>query len=109
MDRSAWYDGCHNASWAAKMVMNESYLEVTFRHGRPLAAYYCLPRSPKDKSHRTKRIEPGLVIDFRRDGKPIGIEILAPEKLTLTAFNRVLRDLGLPTLKRADLAPLRAA
>mgnify|MGYP001003045902 FL=1 len=89
--------------------MNESYLEVTFRCGRPLAAYYYLPRGPKDKSHRTKRIEPGLVIDFRCDGKPIGIEILAPEQLTLAAFNRVLRDLGLLPLKRADLAPLRAA
>lgn len=89
--------------------MNESYLEATFRHGRPLAAYYYLPRRPKDKSHRTKRVEPGLIIDFRRDGKPIGIEILAPEGLTLTAFNRVLRELGLPTLKRADMAPMRAA
>ncbi len=89
--------------------MNESYLEVTFRRGRPLAAYYYLPRGPKDKSHRTQRIEPGLVIDFRRDGKPIGIEILTPEKLTLAAFNRVLRDLGLAPLRRADLAPLRAA
>jgi hypothetical protein len=89
--------------------MNESYLEVTFRRGRPLAAYYSLPRHPKDRSHHTQRIEPGLIIDFRRDGKPIGIEILAPEKLTLAGFNRVLRDLGLPTLKRADLAPLMAA
>jgi len=89
--------------------MNESYLEVTFRHGRPLAAYYYLPRRPKDKSYRTKRIEPGLVGDFRREGTPLGIEILAPSELTLAMFNRVLRDLGLPTLKRADLAPLRAA
>jgi hypothetical protein len=89
--------------------MNESYLEVTFRHGRALAAYYYLPRRPTDKSHRTQRVEPGLVIDFRRDGRPIGIEILAPSELTVGVFNRVLRDLGLPTLKRADLAPLRAA
>jgi len=89
--------------------MNESYLEVTFRHGRALAAYYYLPRRPKDRSHRTTRVEPGLVIDFRRDGKPIGIEILAPGRVTLAVFNRVLRDLGLPALKRADLAPLRAA
>ncbi|OHB63398.1 MAG: hypothetical protein A2Y77_12210 [Planctomycetes bacterium RBG_13_62_9] len=89
--------------------MNESHLEVTFRHGHPSAAYYSLPRRPKDKSYRTKRVEPGLVIDFRRDGQPIGIEILAPEKLTLAVFNRVLRGLGLPPLKHADLAPLRAA
>lgn len=89
--------------------MNESYLEVTFRHGRPLAAYYYLPRRSKDKSYRTKRVEPGLVIDFTRDGKPIGIEIVAPDEVTLPAFNRVLRDLGFRPLKRADLAPLAAA
>ena len=89
--------------------MNDSYLEVTFRHGRPMAAYYYLPRRPKDKSHRTRRAEPGLVIDFTRDGRPIGIEIVAPDKLTLSAFNRVLRELGFPPLKRADLAPLMAA
>jgi hypothetical protein len=89
--------------------MSDSYLEVTFRHGKPMAAYYYLPRCARDKSHRTKRIEPGLVIDFTRKGKPIGIEILAPDRLTLTGFNRVLRELGFPPLKRADLAPLRAA
>lgn len=89
--------------------MNESYLEVTLRRGRPLAAYCHLPRNSKDKSYRTQRVEPGLVIDFRRDGTAIGIEILAPEKLTLAAFNRVVRDLGQPSLKRADLAPFRAA
>lgn len=89
--------------------MNESYLEVTFRHGRALAAYYYLPRQSTDKSSRTKRVEPGLVVDFTCDGRPIGIEILAPEKLTLTAFNHVLRELGFPPLKRTDFAPLKAA
>jgi len=49
------------------------------------------------------------VIDFARDGRPIGIEIVAPDKLTLASFNRVLRELGFPPLKRADLAPLMAA
>jgi len=89
--------------------MNESYLEVTFRHGKPVAGYYYLPRSTKDKSRRTKRIEPGLVIDFTREGKPIGIEILAPDKITLAILNKVLGDLGLPPVKRADLSPLKAA
>jgi len=89
--------------------MNEPYLEVTFRHGRPIAGYYYLPRRAGDKSCRTERVEPGLVIDFTRDGRPIGIEILAPDKLTLPVLNRVLRDLGFPPVKRADLAPLKAA
>jgi hypothetical protein len=74
-----------------------------------MAAYYYLPRRPKDKSYRTKRVEPGLVIDFARDGRPIGIEIVAPDKLTLAVFNRVLRELGFQPLKRTDLTPLIAA
>lgn len=89
--------------------MKNLYLEVTFRHGRPLAAYLYLPRDPGDKSYRTEKATPGLVIDFNRSGKPIGIEITAPAQSSAAALNRVLRRLGLPTVTRADLAPLRAA
>ncbi len=89
--------------------MKDSYLEVTFRHGRPLAAYLYLPRRPADKSWRTARAESGLVIDFNRNGAPIGIEITAPGKLSAAALNRVLRRHGFPPVSRADLAPLRAA
>jgi uncharacterized protein YuzE len=89
--------------------MKSSYLEVTFRHGRPLAAYLYLPRQPKDRSYRTERAEPGLIIDYTRTGKPIGIEINAPSKLSASALNRVLRRLGAPPVSRANLAPLRAA
>jgi hypothetical protein len=89
--------------------MKGSYLEVTFRQGRPLAAYLYLPREGSDKSYRTARVDPGLVIDFNRGGRPIGIEITAPKKLSAATLNRVLRRFGLPTVTRADLAPLRAA
>lgn len=89
--------------------MKSSYLEVTFRNGRPLAAYLYLPRRPNDKSYRTAKAAPGLVIDFNRSGVPVGIEITAPAKLSAAALNRVLRRFGLPLVKRADLAPLRAA
>ena len=89
--------------------MKDSYLEVTFRRGRPLAAYLYLPRQPNDKSYRIERVEPGLVIDYSRRGRPIGIEITAPARLSASTLNRVLRRLGVPTVTRADLAPLRAA
>ena len=89
--------------------MKEPYLEVTFRHGRALAAYLYLPRRTGDRSHRTSRPEPGLLVDFNRSGKPIGIEIIAPTKLSTAALNRVLRSLGQPAVSRSDLAPLRAA
>ena len=89
--------------------MRDCYLEVTFRHGRAFAAYLYLPRRPGEKSCRTTRIEPGLVIDYAPSGKAIGIEITAPAAVTLRVINRVLRGLGMPPMTRKDLAPLRAA
>lgn len=89
--------------------MKESYLEITYRHGRPIAAYLYLPRASRDKSQRTAKKPGGLVIDYTRSGKPIGIEITAPSKATPAALNRVLRLLGFPPIKQAYLAPLRAA
>jgi uncharacterized protein YuzE len=89
--------------------MKDAYLEVTFRRGRPVAGYYYLPRRQGEKSVRALLIDPGLVVDFNRAGKPIGIEITAPDKITLPLFNSALKQLGLPVLKRADLAPLKAA
>jgi Protein of unknown function (DUF2283) len=89
--------------------MKETYLEVTFRHGRPLAAYLYLPRRPEQKSYRSRRVGSGLVVDLSRSGRPIGIEITAPEKVTLAALNRVLQVYGMPEITQADLAPLHAA
>ena len=89
--------------------MKEPYLGVTFRHGRPLAAYLYLPREPGEKSVRSERAPLGMVVDFDRQGTPIGIELTAPGKVTLAALNEVLRDLGVASLTAADLEPLRAA
>lgn len=89
--------------------MSQAYLEVTFRRGRPLAAYYYLTPRPGQKSHKSRRVEAGLVVDFARNGQPIGLEITAPSVITLAAMNRVLKRLGFPPLKRAEFRPLRAA
>lgn len=89
--------------------MTTPYLEVTYRVGRPFAAYYYLPRRRPSKSVRTRRVEPGLVIDYAASGLPLGIEITAPSKLSMAALNRVLKDLGCAPLKREDFSPLRAA
>ena len=89
--------------------MNEAYLEVTYRHGRPLAAYYYLPRPAGARASRTSRGPAGLLIDYARGGRAIGIEITAPSLLSLPAMNRVLRKLGQRPIKRAELSPLLAA
>jgi uncharacterized protein YuzE len=89
--------------------MKEPYLEVTFRLGRPVAVYYYLPRQMGQKSARTRRVEPGLVIDFTAEGQAIGIEITAPAKISLAALNAVLKELGQAPASAADLAPVLAA
>ncbi|HKI00674.1 MAG TPA: DUF2283 domain-containing protein [Thermoanaerobaculia bacterium] len=89
--------------------MKEPYLEITFRHGRPLAAYLYLPREDNEKSVRTEQAAPGLLIDFAAGGRPIGLEITAPGQVAAATINRVLADLGLSPLPDADLAPLRTA
>lgn len=89
--------------------MKEAYLEVTYRHGRPLAAYFYLPRDGQPKSVRTRRVDPGLVIDLSATGEPLGIEITAPSLVTVSVLNRVLEELGVSPVSHTDLAPLRAA
>jgi hypothetical protein len=89
--------------------MTEPYLEVTYRHGKPFGAYLYLPRKSSDRSYRTRKVEPGLVIDFNRRGQPIGIEITAPRKINAALLNRVLRELGQRPVRARDLAPLLAA
>ena len=89
--------------------MKEAYLEITFRHGRPLAAYLYLPRQGEEKSARTEQAAPGLLVDFATNGQPIGLEITAPGRVSTATINRVLTDLGLSPLSETDLAPLMAA
>jgi uncharacterized protein YuzE len=90
--------------------MNTAYLEVTYREGKPVAAYYYLPRlDGQRRSVRTRRVEPGLLIDYAKDGSAIGVEITAPSAISVTAFNRVLRALGVAPVKRQEIAPLLAA
>ena len=89
--------------------MKTPYLEVTFRKGQPLAAYFYLSRCPGDVSHRTERAEDGLLIDFADDDRPIGIEITAPRTTSVAAINRILKRLGQSLIEPQDIEPLHAA
>jgi hypothetical protein len=89
--------------------MRRRYLEVTFRRGRPLAAYLYLPRKAGEKSARTVPMGHGLMVDYNTDGLPIGIEITAPNHVTVEQIDDVLRQLGLEGVGADELAPLRAA
>ena len=88
--------------------MSDVDLRITYRNGRPRVGYLYLS-DPKEKSERTRRVEPGMVLDINKEGRLIGIELLAPEMVTREAINGILKEYGLEPLKESDLAPLVAA
>jgi len=80
--------------------MNHRYLEITYRNGKPLAAYLYLPRRTDDKSARVEPHGHGYLVDWTEDGRPIGIEMPSPSLVTLTGLNDVLAKLRLGPLTR---------
>ncbi len=87
---------------------NHVDLDITYRDGRPRLGYLHLS-DPGEKSENSRRVSPEMVIDLNKEGQLIGIELLAPEKLTLEAINKILEDYGQEPLKESDLAPILAA
>jgi hypothetical protein len=85
------------------------YLEVTYRAGKPIAAYLYLPRSKAQRSARTEQAAPGLLIDFAESGEPIGLEITAPSVVTVQQVNTVLAGLHLDPITEDEFRPLKAA
>ena len=88
--------------------MSSPTLEVTFREGRPLAAYLHLS-SARRKAGTTRELAPSLVGDFDRRGALLGLEILAFDRATISRINPVLVSCGCRALPAKTLAPLRAA
>jgi hypothetical protein len=86
--------------------MNSRYLEITYRRGKPVAAYFYLPRQSGDVSARTVAGDAGLITDYTADGRPIGIEITSPSALTLSSLNDALASAQQPPAAPDDIAPL---
>jgi hypothetical protein len=89
--------------------MKHPFLEVTYRKGKPLAAYLYLARQPGDTSFRTCQFEPGLVIDYAADGRAIGVEITSPSRVSVESVNRALAAANQQPVTATDLIPLVAA
>lgn len=89
--------------------MSHRYLEITFRNGRPIAAYLYLPRNPGDKAARTERRWHGLIVDYSVDDRPIGIEITSPSHTPLAELNRLLGELHQSPATPDELRPMIAA
>jgi uncharacterized protein YuzE len=89
--------------------MSALSLQITYRKGKPFAAYFYLPRVPGTRSVRTEAISPELLIDYAADGSPLGIEIVSPGYVTEQEIVAAFDRLGIQRPSAADLAPLRAA
>lgn len=90
--------------------MTERSLQITYRKGRPFAAYLHLSHETGEKSARTVPSADGLlVVDYAANGQPIGVEITAPRAVSLERLNSLLAELGESPLAEQEYGPVRAA
>jgi hypothetical protein len=89
--------------------MSHRYLEVTYREGEAVAAYFYLPRRSGDVSARVEQRVPGYLVDWTDDGRPIGIEMPSPSLVTVEGLNRVLSDLHLAPVTPEEVGPVVGA
>ncbi len=90
--------------------MTERSLQVTYRKGRPFAAYLHLSHATGEKSARTVATPDGLlVVDYNGAGQPMGIEITAPQAVSLERLNELLLTLDQPPLADQEFRPVSAA
>lgn len=89
--------------------MKHRYLEVTYRKGKPVAAYLYLPRDVGASAVRTEDAGNGLRIDYDAQGKALGIELTAPQLATVEQLNAVMLMLGQAPVQAQEWAPLEAA
>lgn len=81
------------------------YLEVSFRRGRPFAAYlHCSAPRPAASS---RQVGPGMIADIDADGTVLGLEITDPQHTPAAAVAAALIPLGVD-VSQLDLAPLAA-
>jgi hypothetical protein len=75
--------------------MTERSLQVTHRKGRAFAAYLHLSHPTGEKSARTVASPDGLlIVDYAASGRPLGVEITAPQAVPLDRLNQLLAGLG---------------
>ena len=91
--------------------MKDRYLEITLRQGKVIAAYLYLPREPQERSQRTEKVGEGILVDYGKAGRPIGIEITAPAQVMalLSDLNQVLARSNVRPVEPGELSPLLAA
>lgn len=88
--------------------MKQRYLEVSFRKGKAFAAYLYLPRPSGARAASTVNAGKGVQVDMDSEGKPIGVEITAPTRVSSDDLNEILLAHGIAALDEREYAPLAA-
>jgi hypothetical protein len=89
-------------------MRNHPYIEVTYRDGKPFAAYLYLSTCGDPAVATTRRVRPGLVADFAADGALVGLEIVHPSRTTRAELLQVLRELHVTDITEEQLEPIGA-
>jgi hypothetical protein len=89
--------------------MQSISIQVTYRRGRPFAAYIHLGHQSGEKAARSEEVAPELVADFAADGRVLGVEVISPGATTVDDIFDVFDKLGLVRPTALELAPLVAA
>ena len=90
--------------------MTERSLQVTYRKGRPFAAYLHLSHATGEKSARTRLPRTGCSLSTTTaPARIVGVEITSPQAVPLDRLNELLATRGEAALPEHDYRPLRAA
>lgn len=89
--------------------MEPMSIQVTYRRGKPFAAYIHLGRKPGEESVRSEEVAPELIADYGADGRVLGVEVVSPGATTVDEIFEVFDKLDLVRPTADDLSPLVAA
>jgi uncharacterized protein YuzE len=90
-------------------VTKPSYLTVTFRNGKFLAAYLDLAKPKGDGRVKTKQLSDSVLLDIDAEGNPVGVEILSHDSLNAATLNALLSPHGVREITEAELNQAQAA
>jgi len=88
--------------------MTDRYLEIMYRKGKPLAAYFCLHRRHRTQRVRSRPLGDGLVADYDESGRPVGLEMTSPGTTALSRIKEAPSVLE-ESVDNDEVAPLKAA
>jgi uncharacterized protein YuzE len=86
--------------------MKDRYLEITFRKGKPLAAYLYLTGKKGVQCVKAIKIDEGLIADYDQNGVPVGLEIVSPATASVQQIKDALEKLHVEPISENELAPL---